>query len=276
MALLDLGPPLRPVDIVFLHATGFNALTYRRVLAPLATTLRILAIDQRGHGASTLATAMPGRHDWLGFRDDLLAALEALGLADVILSGHSMGGTVALLAAAEAPAVARRLVLFDPVLMPEHPGAGASESPMVVAAARRRTVFDSRDAALASYRGRGAFATWPESILRDYVDGGFKTLANGQVALACDPAWEASIYGAQDNDPGAAFAATRCPVDILKAERNSTCRFDVPVVPLRVSVRTVAGTSHFLPMERPDIARSALRSAVNGDLLDTSTSPVPA
>ena len=58
MAALEFGPAGRPVDIVFSHANGFNALTYRTILAPLAADLRILAIDLRGHGASTLPTAI--------------------------------------------------------------------------------------------------------------------------------------------------------------------------------------------------------------------------
>ena len=48
-------PPDRPVDIVFLHANGFNALTYQRDPGTARRpTLRVLALDQRGHGLTTL------------------------------------------------------------------------------------------------------------------------------------------------------------------------------------------------------------------------------
>src|SRR5258706_12153138 len=73
MAGLEFGPRDRPVDIVFSHANGFNARTYRTVLQPLAADLRILALDLRGHGASTLPTVIEGPQGWLQFRDDLLA-----------------------------------------------------------------------------------------------------------------------------------------------------------------------------------------------------------
>ena len=43
MSVLDFGDPNRPVDLVFVHANGFNALTYRTLLAPLSGTLRIWA-----------------------------------------------------------------------------------------------------------------------------------------------------------------------------------------------------------------------------------------
>ena len=45
---IEMGPQDRPVDIVFSHANGFNALTYRSILGPLSDRLRILAIDPRG------------------------------------------------------------------------------------------------------------------------------------------------------------------------------------------------------------------------------------
>jgi len=52
IAALEFGPEDRAIDIVFVHANGFNAQTYRTLLSPLAAGMRILAIDQRGHGAS--------------------------------------------------------------------------------------------------------------------------------------------------------------------------------------------------------------------------------
>ena len=52
--VLDFGDRKRPVDLVFVHANGFNALTYRTLLAPLSGSLRIWAPDLRGHGGTTL------------------------------------------------------------------------------------------------------------------------------------------------------------------------------------------------------------------------------
>ncbi|MGI9169856.1 MAG: alpha/beta fold hydrolase, partial [Caulobacteraceae bacterium] len=125
MAALEFGPADRPIDLIFLHANGFNAAAYRAILAPLAAGRRMMAVDQRGHGATTLAAEIEGRTNWHDFRDDLLALLAVLNLKDVILAGHSMGGTTSLLAAAEAPTRVRSLVLFDPVFLP--PGAAADQ-----------------------------------------------------------------------------------------------------------------------------------------------------
>jgi pimeloyl-ACP methyl ester carboxylesterase len=273
MAVLEFGPADRPVDVVFLHANGFNGQTYRALLAPLSAGLRILAVDQRGHGSSRLAADPDHRRNWLDLRDDLLALLTALDQTQsVVLAGHSMGGTVSLLAAAAAPDAVRGLVLLDPVIMPRimafyahmpwTSGALWKHLPMVQAALRRRAVFDNREAAFTAYRGRGAFKTRPETMLADYVGGGFKDRDDGRVELACAPAWEASNYSAQAHDPWRAVRGVRCPARILKAENGSTAHVGDGARLMRrhpqIRVETVAGASHFLPMERPDLAREAI------------------
>jgi pimeloyl-ACP methyl ester carboxylesterase len=267
--VLDFGPRTSPVGLVFLHATGFNALTYQILLAPLARGRRVLALDQRGHGATSLATVTEGRTTWLDMRDDLLALLAELELTNIVLAGHSMGGTVALLAAAAAPQRARRLVLLEPVVASrlEYRRAGEmDETGMIAAARRRRAEFPSRAAVMEAYRGRGAFRTWPEASLADYVEGGFVDLPGGGVRLACDPAWEASTYAAQAHDTLGAFGQSRCPIRILKAEHESTCRLGDHEQALaasgRIVIETVEGATHFLPMERPDLARAALAEAL--------------
>lgn len=268
MAFLDFGPKDRPVDIVFSHANGFNARTYRTILAPLAARLRILAIDLRGHGASTLPADPVHREGWNEFRDDLLAFLAAVAEGPVTLAGHSMGGTSSLLAAAAEPQRAKALVLFDPVIFSPDMLAGRSqdnpdiaESPLVQGALRRRARFPSKAAAMDAYLGRGAFRTWRPEQLADYVEAGFRE-ADGEVVLACTPEWEASNFKMHNYDPWAAFRASRCPIRILKAAEGSTARLEGHEAELlasgRVTIEVEPGTTHFLPMERPERARELL------------------
>ena len=269
MAALEYGPADQPFDIVFCHANGFNARTYRTILGPLADRLRILAIDLRGHGATRLPTVVENRPGWADYRDDLLALLPHVTTGPVVVAGHSMGATTSLMAAAQAPGAIARLVLFDPVLSPirtELAPPDIAQSPMVQGALRRRPVFDSRDAAFAAYQGRGAFKTWSAEQLADYVAAGFHDLEDGRVELACAPAWEASNFSVYDSQAWAAALACPCPVRIFRAEHGSTCRIDDHIETLsatgRYRIETVAGTSHFLPMERPDLVRQALAQAV--------------
>lgn len=264
MHALAWGPPERPVDIVFLHANGFNAFTYRSILEPLGADLRVLALDQRGHGLSTLPMGIEGREDWLDLRDDLLAAFEVLGIENAVISGHSMGGTVSILAAATQPHIARSLVLFDPVIILGPRPLRVAESPMSEAARRRRDTFDSRAQAFDSYRGRGAFRTWPDNILADYLVEGLRDLPNGSVTLSCTPAWEASGYAAHGHDSPAAIATLRCSTKIFKAAANSTCHLEAGDIasPGGLVIEIVPETTHFLPMERPALVREALRAAL--------------
>jgi pimeloyl-ACP methyl ester carboxylesterase len=261
MAMLDMGPRERPVDIVFSHANGFNGRTYRSILAPLATDLRILSLDLRGHGASTLPAQIEGREGWPQFRDDLLALLDAEADGPVVLAGHSMGATACLLAAAAEPHRVKALGLFDPVVFPG--AAPGGDNPLAEGADRRRATFPDKAAAIAAYTGRGGFRTWSAEQLADYVEAGFRETADGQVTLTCTPAWEASNFRTHNYDAFAAFRDARCPIRILKAEHASTARIEEIEADLlatgRVTIETLPGTSHFLPMERPERVRETLR-----------------
>jgi len=270
MAVLDFGDPKRPVDLIFAHANGFNAVTYRSLLAPLSATLRIWAPDLRGHGRSTLPIFERPKTSWIDHRDDLLGLLDVLDGPPVVLAGHSMGGTASLLAAAERPQAVSSLVLFDPVIWRRaavlafnlpfaHRFAG--RIPIAQSTLRRRAAFDSREQAMAAYRGRGAFKGWPDMVLADYLSDGLVE-AGGGFTLAATPGWEAANYAAQAHDPWTAMRRYKGPVRILKAERGALTH--VPVAPRglsNVSVEVVPGGGHLFPMTHADVARDALFDA---------------
>jgi pimeloyl-ACP methyl ester carboxylesterase len=272
IAAWEFGPPHAKLDVVFLHANGFNACTYTQILAPLATEMRLLAIDMRGHGLSTLPT-LPEGHTWQIYADDLLAVLAALGERPRVLAGHSMGGATALLAAAQlAGGEKLSLVLFDPVIAsPEIYAARAGTQdwaqPIVQGALRRKPGFARPAEAMIAYHQRGAFKTWPEAMLADYLRDGLVEQPDGSWALSCAPAWEAANFAAfATSNPIEAFGVIEGPVHILKAERDSVCALNNGESPLTVlpSARLdmVADTSHFLPMERPDLVHASLRAAL--------------
>ena len=152
IAAIEFGDMARPIEVIFVHANGFNAMTYRSVLAPLGERLHILAIDQQGHGRSPQRIPSLDRNDWLLFRDDLVAVLAQLGDHPLLLSGHSMGGTASVLASAARPGRVKGLALFDPVIVGQDAmrriasgeAPAFSQSPLALGAAKRRAVFASR------------------------------------------------------------------------------------------------------------------------------------
>lgn len=267
VAAISFGDPARPVDVIFSHATGFNALTYRQSLSALADRLHIVAIDQRGHGRTTLPADPEHQDSWTPFADDLIAVMDWMNLTrPVVLAGHSMGGTVSMLAAARLGEQVKGLVLFDPVMMR---GLGVPTqlftSPLVDGARRRRRAFDSKAAVLEAYLGRGAFKSWPPEAVADYVEDGFKSSPEGGVVLSCAPEWEAIVFAGQKHDAWAPLETITAPIHVLRAEHGSTCTLDL--IQARVDghherrLDTIAGSSHFLPMERPDLVAAALEAA---------------
>lgn len=262
-------------SVHFAHANGFNALTYRLLLDSLASDFRIYASDLRGHGYTTLAANPKGMRTWMIYRDDILRILQELDGRPKILAGHSMGATASLLAAAAKPGWVTGLVLVEPVILPPLTlhfmtamrvlGLIDHVFPMVAQAKRRRGIWPTRKAMFDAYRGRGAFRTWPQEVVQDYITGGsVEYIDDRQVRLACTPGWEAANYRAGPPNIWAELDKVRCPITLIVGAKRSTC--PAPVVQMLVERRpdirvlTLPEASHFLPMEAPAIVRQEIRA----------------
>ena len=269
----EVADPRAP-SLHFAHANGFNAQTYRTLLNGLAGEMRVYATDLRGHGQTTLAANPKGMQSWLLYRDDILRTMHELDGRPKMLVGHSMGATASLCAALAKPGWVTGLVLVEPVIMPPRYlrwvrwmkafGLGQRVSPLIAQARRRRSIFPSREAMFEAYRGRGAFRSWPEEVVRDYIEGGtVDYLDDRQVRLACTPGWEAANYRANAPDIWRDLEKLECPLTLIVGEKRSTCP-DVVVEELiarrpEIRVVKVPGTSHFLPMEAPAIVQREVR-----------------
>jgi pimeloyl-ACP methyl ester carboxylesterase len=93
--------------LVLGHAVPCDHRMWQSVLPALARHYRVIAIDVRGHGASTA----PGRFSTASLVDDWLAVLDAEGIARAALVGSSIGGMTAIELAARAPERVGALVL---------------------------------------------------------------------------------------------------------------------------------------------------------------------
>ena len=102
------GPAAGPA-VVLLHGLGEGAASWDPVVPALAARHRVHALDLRGHGASS----WPRRYSFEAMRDDVATLIDALGLGEVILVGHSMGGVVAYLLALGRPDLVAALVVED-------------------------------------------------------------------------------------------------------------------------------------------------------------------
>jgi pimeloyl-ACP methyl ester carboxylesterase len=263
-----------PADLLFLHATGFNGQTYQPMLALLPADLRAEAWDLRGHGGSPLPADPAGLVSWQTYADDVIGQLAARQQPALVLAGHSMGAVVALLVAARRPDLVRGVVMIDPPMPPPLfrfyaclPGAITflrRTLLMARTAARRRAHFPSHDAALAAWRGRGPFKTWQAGFLENYVQAGLKPDGGG-ARLACAPAWEQATFAAFRHDAWGALKNLRVPLHLMAGARHSTIAAALPAF-LRcapfASSETVPGTTHFVPMEVPQLVADRLASMV--------------
>ncbi len=252
--------------IHFAHATGMCAGLYRPLLDRLSGEVDVVASDARGHGATTLAADPATLRDWSVYADDLAALLGRLPPPPhLILAGHSMGAAISMMLAARLGTRVAAVVLIEPAFIPFAAAAawqpGLLALPIAAQAAKRRAVWPSRAAMRDGYRGRGVFATWADADLDAYLTCGVRDRTDGQVELACAPAWEAATFAAVGNDMAALLTAWTGPLTLLHGtERSTVMPADAATIAARPDTigRRFDGADHFLPLTEVDEVAAAI------------------
>jgi pimeloyl-ACP methyl ester carboxylesterase len=106
---LDTGPTDAPA-VVLLHGFASSLETWDPVVAPLAKTHRVLALDLKGFGWTDRP---PGDYSPAAQARLVLALMDARGIEQAAIVGHSWGSSVALAVALAAPQRITRLALYD-------------------------------------------------------------------------------------------------------------------------------------------------------------------
>jgi pimeloyl-ACP methyl ester carboxylesterase len=217
------------------------------------------------HGHSVLAVDLPGHCRSAGpamerveaMADWLLALLDAAGVAQAALAGHSMGSLIALEAASRAPARATRLVMLG------------TTYPMKVSSALLDTSRDD-----------------PERAIDMVVDFSFSTLAPkpsfpgpGMWLRGCGRALMRQVLRSQGNallfhtdfsacdsyrGAEAAAARLRCPVHLIvgSADRMTPPRSTATLAALLNAKVHHVRAGHALMAEAPDPVLAAVRAAL--------------
>jgi pimeloyl-ACP methyl ester carboxylesterase len=254
------GPP-----VVLLHATGFLARLWEPIAVNLSARFHVYALDARGHGDSD-KPAPAGAYGWEGLAADLMGFLDALGLIGVPIIGHSSGAAGAIRLAAERPEYVAAAVLIEPTVFPPMPVEGSDERKEQLAsgAARRRMVWDSREELMDAYRQRRTFAGWREDVLRLFAEDGTFRREDGNIELKCPGEIEAELYrNSLSPDTWDLLPRLRCPALVIRGGNTEPLlAFVAEGVARRIPgarLATIAGGSHFVPMEMPEaIAAKAL------------------
>ncbi|MBL4607535.1 MAG: alpha/beta hydrolase [Pseudomonadales bacterium] len=257
----------------FAHATGFNGQTYSPLFAQIDPGISIYAMDMRGHGQSN-APANPNKlHSWHTYEKDLIAFIDQLG-EPLFLAGHSIGAAVSIAAAAARPEQVKGLILLEPVILPPAMNLFMTTAkalklghklPIAEGAKNRTARFPSKAAAIKRYTGRGAFKSWPEEWIRNYVEGGTKESKEG-LELSCKPEWEAKTFSVTSHQPWQAIKKLQCPVTLLKGKNGSTCMMGslnkMKALHPHNTYQVFNDASHFLPMEYTDICAKEINQFI--------------
>ena len=118
---LDWGNPGKTA-ILLLHGALQQAHSWDFVALSLCGDYRVLALDARGHGDSQWAP--DGDYSLDAHQGDLDGIVDGLGLEQLILVGHSMGGRNAYVFASRHPDMVKGLAIVDtgPQVRPQGQG----------------------------------------------------------------------------------------------------------------------------------------------------------
>lgn len=245
--------------IVFAHANGFPAGTYRQLFeAWRAAGWRVEAPEKLAHDP-----AYPVTSNWPHLRQQLIDFIEARADAPAVLVGHSLGGLLSLMAACKRPDLARAVVMLDsPVVSGwrahsvqvfKATGLMKRVSPGRVSRLRRHE-WPSIAAAREHYAAKSVFARWAPGVLDDYLACGLEE-RDGRAVLAFDREIETRIYNTLPHNLGAMLRRhpPRCPVSFIAGRQSVEVRqggLEMARALAGERLVWIEGT-HLYPMERP-------------------------
>lgn len=235
------GPQDAP-PLLMLHSLGTDGRVWQPQAEALSRHFRVLRPDLRGHG---LTDVTPGPYTIEGMARDVLAALDALGIARLAVAGLSIGGMIAQSLADRAPDRVAALVLCDTAL---------AIPPASLWRERAATVRARGMAAIAD----GVLARW----LTEAADPATREALRGML-LATDPEGYA---GAAEAIAAADLTGTtrrlRLPAFILVGDRDeatplSSAEALCAALP-GARLRLIGGAAHIPTLEKPRLVTQAL------------------
>ncbi|HUA41471.1 MAG TPA: alpha/beta hydrolase [Streptosporangiaceae bacterium] len=155
--------------VLAVHGVTANAACWQPVARALPGDWTLHAVDVRGRGHSA---GLPAPFGFDAHAADLRHVSQALGLNRPVITGHSLGAYIALLAADSYPGDFGRLVLIDGgIPLPVPPGIDPDDlmaATLGPALARLSQTYPTPEAYVEFWRAHPALTAW-NSDLEDYV-----------------------------------------------------------------------------------------------------------
>lgn len=154
--------------MVLLHGLMTKGACWTHLAQALENEYDVIMPDARGHGNSS---APDHGYRYEDLANDVVNFIDALGLANPVLLGHSMGGMTAAVVASQNPTLLRGLVLADPTFLTPQRQREVHESD--VADQHRRILNRPKKEYLAEIRGRQSRRS--QEIIELFAQARFET-----------------------------------------------------------------------------------------------------
>ncbi len=246
----------------FAHANGFPGACYRKLYFFLSTDFDVVYVPASGHDPR-----FPVSDGWPWLVEELIASIAGSGRAPVLGVGHSLGGYLTFLAAAQRPELFRAIILLDAPIIGSFRGStlqlvkriGLIDRVTPAATTKnRRRGWPSREAALEHFRRKRLFHDFDPDCLQDYVDYGTRRVPHG-VELVFDPDVEYRIYRTIPHDLAAAGRRLTVAGGFIGG-RSSTVLGRSGLATTRRHLRTqMIDGGHLFPFEQPQLAAQTIR-----------------
>lgn len=231
--------PRGGLPVLLLHGITDSWRSFQTLLPRLPAEWHVIALSQRGHGGSAAAAGYGARD----FAADAAAVAALLGLAPMLVVGHSMGATNALRLAADHPGRVRGVVAAGAF-------AGYADKPELVAFVRDTIgalgAQVPRELAEAFQRDTVA-GSLPPGLLDSMVDECLRTPA---------AVWRAAFAALLQDDTAALLRRVSAPVLLAWGDADAFVpeadqqRLQQALPRARRSV--YRGTGHALHWEQPE------------------------
>ncbi|MDB4655835.1 alpha/beta hydrolase [Flavobacteriales bacterium] len=247
--------------IHFAHANGFPPETYQTLIDELKSNHQVVAMNLKPLWPNSDYREFK---NWETVGDDLIKFLDQRGLKNIIGMGHSFGGIATVIAAYKRPGLFSRLVLIEPVVLPDWvylmtkflPRYFLKKSnPIVKSTLVRTDTWESKEAAFNHFRPKKLFADVGDKELRDYINAGTTNGTSDTVSLAYSREWEAQVYMTFSN-PWGYITKLQTPYLALRGETSTTIREATWIKWQKLKGSNVLiqfdDCGHLLPIEKPE------------------------
>ena len=239
------GNPDADVTVVFVHCWMCDRSFWDRQLPALADRYRTVTLDLPGHGEA------PAERDiWTvaAYGEDVAGLIGELGLTDVVLIGHSMGGPVCLRTAALVPDKVLGIVAVDTL----HDAEFEFDSEQVQGFIQ---AFESDFVATCEQFVRGMITEDEVEEILAHVQAAGCDTSRSEVGIALMRDYSSIEWPSWFSDAGV-------PIRAINATEPNQTRVDVNQKYADFDAELIDGVGHYLHMTRPERFNELMLDAI--------------